>query len=313
MPVILSPVVFKDDSKSATGIPIQSWLWDFGDGQAIVMNQGSTISHTYKSPGIYYATLKISDAGGCSSSTPNYANSVSVAGPLAAFTASGTLVPLNSSIYFYNNSNSYGSPGTIYSWDFGDQSAVSNEFSPVHTFPVAGAYTITLTATNPLTSCSSTASQSLIVKNFNTAFGFTTAYIAGSCPPVLVSFRNTSVNYTRVTWEFGDGITADNLNEPSHVYEKPGKYIVTLHVYAPNGLSADYIDSIFIKSPAASVAVSPLETCIGSTVSLVANAKNASNYIMGLRRWKYRRIHSGLIGSPISFIRKLSNETDAAE
>jgi len=277
-----SPVEFKDISQTAAGVLIQSWLWDFGDGQTNFLNTGGTVSHTYKSPGIYYASLKITDASGCSSATPGYAQYVSVAGPLAAFSTSGVNVPLNSSIYFYNNSNNNGSPGTVYSWDFGDQSAISHDFSPVHTYPVAGTYTITLTATNPLISCSSTAQQVIAVKNFNTAFGFTSSYIAGSCPPVLVSFRNTSVNYTRVTWDFGDGITADNLNFPSHVYERPGKYIVTLHVYAPNGLSDDYIDSIFVRSPAAAVTVSPPEVCIGSTVSLSAKADNTSAYI-----WDY--------------------------
>lgn len=275
-------VEFKDASKITAGLPIQSWLWDFGDGQTAGSNQGGSILHTYKSPGIYYASLKISDAGGCSSTTPSYAHAVSVVGPLAAFTASGAIVPLNSNIYFYNNSNSYGSPGTVYSWDFGDQSPLSNEFSPSHTYPVAGTYTVTLTATNPSTACSSSSSQVIVIKNFNTAFGFTTSYIAGSCPPVLVYFKNTSINYSRVTWDFGDGITADNLNYPSHVYEKPGKYIVVLHVYAPNGLSKDYIDSVFVKSPEASVTVNPLEVCIGSTVSLFARAINTSNYL-----WDY--------------------------
>jgi gliding motility-associated-like protein len=277
-----SPVEFKDISGTTPGVPIQSWLWDFGDGQTTASGTGGTVSHTYKSPGIYYASLRITDAGGCSSATPSYAQQVSVPGPLAAFSTSGINVPLNSSIYFYNNTNNNGSPGTVYSWDFGDQSAISDEFSPVHTYPVAGTYTVTLTATNPATSCSSRAQQVIVVKNFNTAFGFTTSYIAGSCPPVLVSFYNTSVNYTRVTWDFGDGITADNLSYASHVYEKPGKYIVTLHVYAPNGISADYIDSVFVRAPSATATVSPLEVCIGSPVSLIAKADNTSAYI-----WDY--------------------------
>ncbi|HVU85649.1 MAG TPA: PKD domain-containing protein, partial [Puia sp.] len=199
-----SRVEFRDTSKTVTGTPVQNWLWDFGDGQTLVSDKGGTVSHTYQSPGIYYATLKVSDAGGCSSATPNYAHGITVAGPLAAFSSSGTSVPLNSSVYFYNNTNDYGSAGTIYTWDFGDQSPISNAFSPSHTYPVAGSYTVTLTATNPISSCSSTAKQEIVVKNFNTAFGFTTSYIAGACPPALVSFRNTSVNYTRVTWDFGD-------------------------------------------------------------------------------------------------------------
>jgi gliding motility-associated-like protein len=96
---------------------------------------------------------------------------------------------------------------------------------------------------------------------------------------VLASFANTSINYSRVTWDFGDGFTADNLNYPSHVYEKPGKYIITLYVYAPNGIKGKFIDSIIVKEPQGSVSADRPQACIGDAVTLTAKAINSNAYV----------------------------------
>jgi hypothetical protein len=42
----------------------------------------------------------------------------------------------------------FSSNGTTYDWDFGDGSAGSTDQNPVHTFPLPGDYTVTLTVTN---------------------------------------------------------------------------------------------------------------------------------------------------------------------
>ena len=50
-------------------------------------------------------------------------------------------------------------------------------------------------------------------------------------PPLPVSFENFSVTDTAAgyTWYFGDGSTSSSPN-PSHVYEVPGTYTVTLEM-----------------------------------------------------------------------------------
>src|SRR5258708_39875292 len=73
-------------------------------------------------------------------------------------------------------------------------------------------------------------------------------------------------------------ITADNVNYPSHVYEKPGKYIVTLNVYAYNGIQGKYIDSIITSDPVVSLPPPPPETCTGDTVVWSSQVQNASSY-----------------------------------
>lgn len=273
-----SPVTLQDASTTTAGNPILSWLWNFGDGKTQTVNQGGTISHIYTDPGTYYVSLTITDAAGCSSFTPAVGKYVTVNGPKAAFSASGTNVALNTTVNFYNSTNAFNSYNTIYQWDFGDGASTIG-FSPAHTFDKPGTFTVKLTATDPVTQCSSTAIQVIVVRDFNSAFSVTTSFITNtSCPPVLAQFTNTSVNYSSVKWDFGDGNTADNLNYVSHIYDNPGKYIVTLSVYGPNGLKGRYTDSIIVKELTANLKADGLEGCIGHLTTLSALSTNTNSY-----------------------------------
>lgn len=274
------PVILKDTSKSY-GSTIQSRIWNFGDGNT--SNQAGTVTHTYDNPGYYYVSLHVTDASGCTASTASSSKTVTVNGPKAAFYPSGTNVHLNTTVYFYNNTNNYNSYTTIYQWDFGN-GVTSTAYNPSYTYTTPGTYTVTMTATNTLTGCSSTATPVMItVRDFNSAFEVSTTSITGkSCPPVLARFVNTSSNYTRVTWDFGDGIKADNLNYPSHIYEKPGKYTVTLFVYGPNGLTGQYTEEIVVSQPEAIVTAIMPEGCIGHTPTLSAAGSNTKSYTWDL-------------------------------
>ncbi|MDR3713498.1 MAG: PKD domain-containing protein [Puia sp.] len=272
-----SPVLLQDTSHSTPDNPILSWQWNFGDGQTLTSSKGGAISHNYASPGGYTVSLKITDGAGCSTNIP-YTQYVNVNGPLASFYPSGTDVHLNTTVYFYNTTNDYGNSNTVYTWNFGDGST-STDLNPSHTYATPGTYIVTMTASNPSLPCQSTATPvTIIVRNFNSAFSFSSSYVAGSCPPLLVSFVNTSYNYISVSWDFGDGNTAGNVNYPSHVYAKPGKYIVTLNVNAYNGLVGKYIDSVIITDPVITLPPPPPETCIDDTVTLSATATQASSY-----------------------------------
>ncbi len=279
-----SPVLFKDNSTVSGNNSILSWQWDFGDGITQTFTQGGTVSHNYANPGGYYVTLKITDAGGCSSSTTSYSRYVTVNGPKAAFYTSGTNVALNTTVYFYNNTNNYNSYSTQYQWNFGDGSNISTDYYPSHTYTVAGTYTVMLTATDPQTGCTSSATQTITVRDFNTAFSFSTSYISNvSCPPVVARFNNTSVGYTKVNWDFGDGTTAGNVNYPSHVYATPGKYFIKLFVYGPNGLKGTYIDSVIVKGMQAALQFNPAVACASQQTDFkAASAIGASSYL-----WDY--------------------------
>lgn len=272
-------VILKDAS-TANNNTITSWIWNFGDGQTQTVKQGGTISHTYSDPGSYNLILTITDAGGCSSSTPSYSQYVEVYGPKAAFGLSGINVPLNSTITFYNYTNTYGSDNTQYKWDFGD-GTFGDQYYAQHTYPQAGVYTVKLTATDPVTGCSSEAPpQTIAVRYFNTAFQFSTSFVTGTdCAPVVANFVNTSYGYTKIIWDFGDGATLQDVNYPSHVYKDPGTYTVTLFVYGYNGLTGEYRDTVTITQPSAILKAAPAELCIGQPAKLKASGDSISRYI----------------------------------
>lgn len=264
-----SPVVFKDTSKTTGNNSIVSWEWNFGDGIIKTNTTGGTVNHTYANPGYYYVNLKATDEKGCSSSTPGY---VQAAGPKAAFyVPSGNTVQLNTNVIFYNNTNTANVYNVTYKWDFGN-GVTSTEYSPSYTYTEPGKYEVVLIAENQETHCSDTSRQTITVKVFNTAFTFTTAFIGnyGSCPPVRANFANTSTNYTKLVWDFGDGFTLENQPFPSHVYDRAGKYAVTLTVYGYNGLTGLYEDTVFVNGPMATIEADDLDGCIGTQVKLNA-------------------------------------------
>ncbi len=273
-----SPVSLKDTSKSNS--KILSWQWNFGDGNSQTLNQSGTVSHRYNSPGQYYVSLTITDSSGCSSNSnaSSQSRSVNVNGPNAAFNPSGNSTFITLPVSFYNYTNNYNSYNTQYTWQFGDGTS-STDYNPTHAYTLSGTYNVILIAKNPVTNCTDTTSQQIIVNNFNPAFAINTSFLtANSCPPILARFSNNSINYTSVKWDFGDGVTADNINYPAHVYEKPGKYFIKLFVYGAGGLTGIYLDSIEIKQPTASLKVDKKLGCIGLISTLSVTIKNATSF-----------------------------------
>ncbi|RXK58060.1 PKD domain-containing protein [Lacibacter luteus] len=273
------PVVFNDSSDNASISAIVSREWNFGDGQYQTLTSGGVVTHTYANPGYYYPTLKVKDASGCTSVTNYYSGFVQVNGPKAVFSTSGNNVPLNTTVNFYNNTNTFNAYNTQYIWDFGN-GVTSTQHSPTYTFTTAGTYTVKLTARDHSTGCTSQATQIIIVRNFNSNFSFNTSFVGNAtCPPVIARFNNTSAGAVKVKWDFGDGTSADNVNYPSHIYTKPGTYIVTLYVYGYNGLTGTYIDSVKVKGVDATLKFNPAETCSSQPVNFNASAKEVTNYL----------------------------------
>jgi hypothetical protein len=65
-------------------------------------------------------------------------------------------------------------------------------------------------------------------------------------PPLTVNFI-TEIDCTgqpvTYSWDFGDGATGGNDPKPTHVYAKPGDYVATVTVTAPDGgTGSDEID-----------------------------------------------------------------------
>jgi gliding motility-associated-like protein len=261
------PVILQDMSQATPGDPIVSWLWNFGDGTT--STSSGTVQHLYAAPGNYTVTLTVTDQGGCAATSASTASQVTVNGPEAIFQAQGgaQTFPEGTTVQFDNNSNAANTTNPVYTWNFGDMTG-SAQVNPAHLYAVPGVYTVTLTAQDGASGCVSVATLVITIQPVNNAFTKTASYVAsGTCPPVLVKFTNTSVNYISYTWDFGDGETVANVPDPSHVYQSPGTYIITLTVLGANGLTTTTVDSVMVVQPGALLSAAAPAICQGQSVT----------------------------------------------
>ncbi len=155
-------------------------------------------------------------------------------------------VPL--SVYFDNLSHNYDSC----IWDFGDGGR-STEKNPVWIFDEEGTYEVSLILFG---SDGSRLSEKQII----TAYPMPEARFEVSSgdpfiPDEQIRFYNYSQNALEWEWNLGDG-TISNKFEPTHFYDKPGSYSVTLKVTSQYGcvdsmvlVNAFNDNSCYIKFP----------------------------------------------------------------
>ena len=272
VPCYKSPVVFTDSTRDS--VPIVKWVWNLGD-TSITRTNGDTIMHRYAAPGTYEPTLTVTDSLGCSATTSVSYASVSVGGPQADFYwTPSNLIP-GSSATFYNSST--GATGATYLWHFqSDGSTSTNPVSVTHTYPVTMIDTVMLIATG---ACVDTIVKAVPIENLNASFTYTTQYInSANCPPMVAYFISTSFAADSLHWDFGDGATADNNPKPSHTYQQPGIYVVTLTAFGAGGLNIVSTDSVTVKGPWATLRANISVGCVPQAVTLSATAAYASSY-----------------------------------
>ena len=147
-----------------------------------------------------------------------------VVAPTAAFTYAPA-EPLVGDVVQFTDAST-GAP-TSWAWSFGD-GATSAAQNPTHAFAAAGAYTVSLTATN--SAGSNTATETVTVSEGIVppvaAFTFAPAAPAVGQP---VTFTNATTGTAPITyaWAFGDGATSTDVS-PAHAYAAAGTYTVSL-------------------------------------------------------------------------------------
>jgi len=134
-------LVFNYPYSTINGRVIQSYAWDFGNGQTSALQSDVAV---YDAEGNYPVTLSLTTVDGC---VYPIQNTVAIApSPVAAFSSSWD-EPSNV-VSFVNESTISSGSINVYTWDFG--SGTSNLQNPDFTFPVPDYYNVTLTATSDL-------------------------------------------------------------------------------------------------------------------------------------------------------------------
>ncbi|RXA15078.1 PKD domain-containing protein [Methanosarcina sp. MSH10X1] len=266
-------VSFTDKS---TGAPTLL-KWSFGDGNN---STEENPVYTYTESGQYNVRLTAGNANGNNALTKSsYINVSSEGGtvisdpgyivPVTAFLATPATGSMPLTVSFTDQST--GSP-TSRKWTFGD-GTYSTEKNPVHTYNKSGRYPITLTTSNANGSNALTKSGYIVVSSVldGPVSRFSASPTSGSMP-LTVHFTDRSTGApTAWKWSFGDGNTSTEKN-PVHIYNKQGRYNVTLTASNANGSNAltktGYIAvSSTLAGPFAAFSASPASGKAPLTVS----------------------------------------------
>lgn len=127
------------------------------------------------------------------------------------------------------------STGTLtgWLWDFGDGQTFDQQ-NPSHTYTSAGTYTISLTVTNGEGSDKETKVGYVTVMEAPSPVADFMASPTSGTAPLTVDFMDLSTDATAWSWDFDDG-GSSTVQNPSHTYDNPGSYAVTLTATGPGG------------------------------------------------------------------------------
>lgn len=235
-------VLFTDES---AGESITAWAWDF-ENDGTIDSSGQNPEHVYNTPGAYNVSLTVTNAGGSDTMTREQYITVTMAPPIANFTANQTSGYVPFLVEFIDSSE-----GAVDSWvwDFENDGIIdSTEQNPVHTYATPGNYTVNLTVANAGGSSESVKTGFIVAKPVPApVVAFSANLTAGYAPlPVQFTDESSGIGLISWSWDFnGDNIVDSTEQNPSHTFATPGNYTVSLAVKGSGGTvtetKSDYI------------------------------------------------------------------------
>ncbi|WP_367390250.1 PKD domain-containing protein [Lewinella sp. LCG006] len=252
---------------TSTTSNVDTYLWDFGDGNT---SSAPNPLHTYSANGIYTVSLSITND--CGTEVITQEVDVEQAAPEAVFStlesAAGcaplTITYLNQSL----NADSY-------VWTFpGGVPATSTLPNPTVTYLDAGAYDVTLVATNQ------TGSSTSETQNFVEVFPSPTGSFSYSSDLLTAQFSSSVMNTDSYLWDFGDGATSTEPN-PTHIYGLSGTYTVSLSITNDCG-TVVITEAVSVMRPIPLVIFTTEDSqqgCAPLTITFINQSTNANTYL----------------------------------
>ncbi len=220
------------ESTDADGDPLV-YSWDLNDDGVFDDAVGTTATFKKLENGIYPVSVEVSD--GSLASHGSVSVTVNDLGPIAAL--SGNSILNEGSTGTFNASESSSSPDKIvsYEWDLNNNSSFTDATGVIttHSWPDNGSYTIAVKITDDDGStdiATTTIEVNNVAPEVNTEPGQTvneaeTVKFSGSF------IDPGTVDTHSIVWNFGDDSEeVGGTLTPTHVYMKPGLFIVTLRV-----------------------------------------------------------------------------------
>lgn len=240
--------------------------WDFGDGTT---STAANPTHAYAAGGTYTITL-VEGSGGCQNSVIKTGYITVDPSPVAAFSANqtaGCSAPLG--VVFSNTS----SPGSLYTWDFGDGSSAFTTGSTanfLYSYTTPGAYTVSLSVTSGANGCVTTEVKNNYIVISDPTADFDASPFQG-CIPLPVTFTSTSIatgdpilNYS---WDFGNGTASTATGTANNTYNAIGLYSVKLVITTTAGCKDSVTKTNYIQTgskPTANFAIVDPTVCYGT-------------------------------------------------
>lgn len=269
-----SLISFFDSSKTDGTNEIVKRIWNFGDS-TVDSTSSAPYQHFYTKAGEYTVTLKVVDNFGCIDviSKPRI---VTIAQPSASFISFDSSSCTSKPVRFINRSIGYNLTSV---WSFGD-GATSNVLDPTYSYKDTGLYTVKLVVTDKY-GCKDSVDRFEYIKITYPLISFNVSDTFSTCPPLLVNFTNTSLNYSSIKWDFGDGNTSP-FGTPSHYYTLPGVYDASLTITSPGGCVEKKSQKIVVKGPSGTLEYPEQIGCVPHSVTLKAHTVNNLSFI-----WDY--------------------------
>lgn len=174
----------------------------------------------------------------------------------AAFTATPAVQTAPSSTVTVVN-NTQNKSFWDYTWDYGDGFTTTDQDPPPYEYTQLGTFIIKMEATNG--TCTETFQQTVTIEDGPALVDFIGRPVEG-CVPLLVEFENLTRFSDPATyrWEFGDNQRATGVVNPTHLYNTPGVYTVSLTARNSTGQDVEEIKTEYIvvnEAPQASFTI----------------------------------------------------------
>lgn len=200
--------------------------------------------------------------------------------------------------HFVANLTNPGIPPYEYFWTFGD-GTFGFGADVYHIYDDGGSYTVNLTLVDSAGCEAFCQSNIQVSSSLSVDFsieGMSLDSFAG-CAPFDIQFVNESQNGVSYFWDLGDGSSSTQF-EPSHTYNVPGTYSVTLWAYSASGNDSSSVQNLIIIHPTPVASFIPMQINPsegGDTVQFADNSLNATSWL-----WDFDDPTSGNNSSTIS-------------
>lgn len=231
-------------------VGMAQWEWDFGDNSPI--DNSFSTSHLYATADTFDVELVGVTPDGCNDTITRQVFVFDA--PVAQFTTNDVCANVSAA---FTNTSLDPQMGTLNAWYwlFSDNTT-SSAFSPIHNFPGAGNYNVTLITYSSNLSCADTAYGNINIFPVPDA-DFTVSSVCDLTEVEPVNLSQGPIN--TYEWDFGDATATDFNQDPTHLYGSTGQYNIQLLVTSPDFCLDSTTQPVFIyELPVAQFTVSPV-------------------------------------------------------